>query len=61
MITATVSQEQKGSADFYLDIQVEPIQEQKATGGANTYTTACNCATTSCIDDDRNPSRCPDD
>ncbi|MBE3558888.1 MAG: FDLD family class I lanthipeptide [Ktedonobacteraceae bacterium] len=58
---------------FDLDIRVEPVQAQNASGtrGSNSYTTACHCATVSCIDDDcdedeRYPrhrsqrSRCPD-
>ena len=55
--------------DFNLDIRVEAIQTQSTTGtrGSNSYTTACNCASTSCIDDDCRAlkplvrSRCPDD
>lgn len=48
--------------EFKLDIHVEPIQEQNTSRG-NSYTTACNCASTSCIDDERTPApaRCPDD
>lgn len=62
MITVVKSQPQNETVDFHLDIQVESIQAQNTTKGDNTYTTACNCtSTTSCIDDDRNPSRCPDD
>jgi hypothetical protein len=65
-------QVQNVPVDFNLDIQVELIEMQNTNSirGSNSYTTACNCATTSCIDDDcseRNPrnrilrSRCPDD
>jgi hypothetical protein len=47
--------------EFDLDIRVEAIQPQTSSTG-NSYTTACNCtSTTSCIDDERHPSdRCPD-
>lgn len=55
------SSPQVDNSVFTLDIRVERVCTQKTRADGNTYTTACNCtSTTSCIDDERAPGRCPD-